>query len=118
MVAKYSFDPKQEHDQAIIYIVWYLIKTCDLGLHFKLDALKGFYCYADTDFSGEWNKDFAKLDPSKAKSRSPSCCHTHNVLLDKMREPHFQIICITPRFCCKAFDDNSGALELARLPKL
>ncbi|KAL7478267.1 hypothetical protein ACHAW6_004040, partial [Cyclotella cf. meneghiniana] len=67
---QYSSNPKQEYGQAIIYIVRYLIKTCDLGLHFKPDASKGFYCYADTDFSGEWNKDFAKLDPSTAKSRS------------------------------------------------
>ena len=70
MVAKYSSNPKQEHGQAIIYIVRYLIKTRDLGLLFKPDPSKGFYCYADVDFSGEWNKDFAELDPSTAKSRS------------------------------------------------
>ena len=62
MVAKYSSNPKQEHDQAIIYIVRYLIKTCDLGLHFKPDTSKCFYCYADADFSCEWNKEFAELD--------------------------------------------------------
>jgi hypothetical protein len=70
MVAKYSSNPKQEHDQAIIYIVQYLINTRDLGLYFKPDSSKGFYCYADADFLGEWNKEFDEIDPSTAKSRS------------------------------------------------
>jgi hypothetical protein len=39
-------------------------------------------------------------------------------LLQKMREQDFQVICIEPRVYCKVFEDNSGALELARLPKL
>ncbi|KAL7484352.1 hypothetical protein ACHAW6_009990 [Cyclotella cf. meneghiniana] len=51
IVAKYSSNPRQEHGQAIIYIS---------GLHFKLDPSKGLYCYANADFSGEWNKDFAE----------------------------------------------------------
>ncbi|KAL7477853.1 hypothetical protein ACHAW6_003644 [Cyclotella cf. meneghiniana] len=149
MVAKYSSNPKQEHGQAIIYIVRYLIKTHDLGLHFKPDASKGFYCYADVDFSGEWNKDFAELDPSTAKSRSgwfilyancpviwcskmqlqvalsiteaeyialsQALCDVIPImaLLEEIREHHFQIICN-----CKAFEDYSRALEMARLPKL
>ncbi|KAL7481129.1 hypothetical protein ACHAW6_006810 [Cyclotella cf. meneghiniana] len=70
MVAKYSSNPKQEHGQAISYIVRYLIKSCNLGLHFNLDASKSIYCYAVTDYIGEWNKDFAELDPSTAKPRS------------------------------------------------
>ncbi|KAL7487146.1 hypothetical protein ACHAW6_012746 [Cyclotella cf. meneghiniana] len=56
MVAKYSSKPRKEHGQAVIYI--------DLGLHFKPDPPKGFYCYDDANLSGEWNKDFAELDPS------------------------------------------------------
>ena len=39
-------------------------------------------------------------------------------LLNEMRENHFQVICEAPGIYCKAFEDNSGALELARLPKL
>ena len=35
-----------------------------------------------------------------------------------MREHNFDIISLQPRLYCKAFEDNSGALELARLPKL
>jgi hypothetical protein len=39
-------------------------------------------------------------------------------LLQEMREPEFQVICNEPYIYCKVFEDNSGALELARLPKL
>ncbi|KAL7475869.1 hypothetical protein ACHAW6_001765 [Cyclotella cf. meneghiniana] len=69
-VAKNSSNPRQEHGHSMIYLARYLIKTCDLGLNFKPDILKGFYCYADADFSRKWNKRFAELDPCTAKSRS------------------------------------------------
>ncbi|KAL7474447.1 hypothetical protein ACHAW6_000421 [Cyclotella cf. meneghiniana] len=39
-------------------------------------------------------------------------------LLQEMRERQFQIICEATHIYCKAFEDNSGALELARLLKL
>ncbi len=39
-------------------------------------------------------------------------------LLQEMREQDFQVICTKPHMYCKVFEDNSGALELARLPKL
>jgi hypothetical protein len=39
-------------------------------------------------------------------------------LLEEMKEQDFQVICAKPHVYCKAFEDNSGALELARLPKL
>jgi hypothetical protein len=39
-------------------------------------------------------------------------------LLQEMRERKFQVICTEPYMYCKIFVDNSGALELARLPKL
>jgi hypothetical protein len=39
-------------------------------------------------------------------------------LLHEMREREFQVICNEPYVYCKVFEDNSGALELARLPKL
>ncbi|KAL7487332.1 hypothetical protein ACHAW6_012942, partial [Cyclotella cf. meneghiniana] len=114
----------------------------------------GFYCYADTDFSGKWNNEFAELDPSTAKSRSDwfilyenfpviwcsklqsqvalstteaeyialsqALCNVIPImaLLEEIRERHFQIICKAPQINCKAIEDNSGALELARLPKL
>jgi hypothetical protein len=39
-------------------------------------------------------------------------------LLQEMREQDFQVVCTKPHMYCKVFEDNSGALELARLPKL
>ena len=39
-------------------------------------------------------------------------------LVQEMRERHFKVICTEPYVYCKVFEDNSGALELARLPKL
>ncbi len=39
-------------------------------------------------------------------------------LLQEMREQNYKVICIKPYVYCKVFEDNAGALELARLPKL
>ena len=39
-------------------------------------------------------------------------------LIQKMKEKGFQVICTQPYVYCKVFKDNSGALELAGLPKL
>ena len=39
-------------------------------------------------------------------------------LLQEMREQDYQVICTKPHIYCKVFEDNIGALELARLPKL
>jgi hypothetical protein len=39
-------------------------------------------------------------------------------LLQEMREQNFKVICFKPYVYCKVFEDNTGALELARLPKL
>jgi hypothetical protein len=39
-------------------------------------------------------------------------------LLQEMRERKFEVLCTEPHVYCKVFEDNSGALELAKLPKL
>jgi hypothetical protein len=65
-----SSDPRQSHGEAILYLICYLKKTRDLGLKFTPDPTEGFECYCDSDFSGLWNKEFAPVDPSTAKSRS------------------------------------------------
>eukprot|EP00804_Cyclotella_cryptica_P008228 CCRYP_015146-RA/>CCRYP_015146-RA protein AED:0.29 eAED:0.29 QI:0/0/0/1/1/1/3/0/283 len=70
VTAKYSSDPRKEHGEAIVYIVRYLKKTRHLGLKFRPKKSKGFECYCDADFAGNWNKDFAQHNPSTAKSRS------------------------------------------------
>ena len=39
-------------------------------------------------------------------------------LIQEIREKGFEVVCTEPYVYCKVFEDNSGALELARLPKL
>jgi hypothetical protein len=39
-------------------------------------------------------------------------------LLQEVREQNVKVICIEPYVYCKVFEDNAGALELARHPKL
>ena len=39
-------------------------------------------------------------------------------LMTELQERNFKVICTQPQVYCKVFEDNSGALELARLPKL
>jgi hypothetical protein len=39
-------------------------------------------------------------------------------LLHEFKNKGFNVVSVVPRVHCKAFEDNSGALELARLPKL
>ncbi len=69
-IAKYSSDPRTSHGEAVLYLICYLKKTRELGLHFKPDPNKDFECYCDADFSGLWNMAFAPVDPSTSKSRS------------------------------------------------
>ncbi len=69
-IAKYLSHPRQSHGEAILYLVHYLKMTRDLGLKFKPDPKKDFECYCEADFSGNWNMEFAPMDPSTAKSQS------------------------------------------------
>jgi hypothetical protein len=39
-------------------------------------------------------------------------------LLQEMRERNFNVLCTKPYVYCKVFEDNSGTLKMARLPKL
>ena len=39
-------------------------------------------------------------------------------LIQEMREQSFNVLCTKPYVYCEVFEDNSGTLELASLPKL
>ncbi len=69
-IAWFSSDPREPHGEAIVYLVHYLMKTQDIGICFKPYRSKGYECYCDADFSGNWNKSLASTDPSTSKSRS------------------------------------------------
>jgi hypothetical protein len=126
----------------------------NLGLKFKPNPKKGFECYCEADFSGNWNREFAPVDSSTAKSwsgwiifyagcpiswalklQSQIALSTTKAeyiailqalrdvipimnLLQEMREQNLKVICIKPYVYCKVFEDNTGALELARHLKL
>jgi hypothetical protein len=153
-LTKYSSHPREPHGDAALYLVRYLKKTRDIGLRFTPDPDEGFECYCDADFSGLWNKQFARHDPSSLKSRSgwvvfyagcpiiwASRLHIQVALstteaeyiamsqslrdvlpimflIQEMKEKGFQVVCTHPYVYCKVFEDNPGALELARLPKM
>jgi hypothetical protein len=69
-LTKYSSDPREPHGEAVLYLISYLKKTRDLGTRLKPERDKGFECYCDANFSGNWNKHLAPFDPSTAKSCS------------------------------------------------
>ena len=53
-------------------------------------------------------------------ARSQALCDVLPIifLIQEIKEKGFQVIATIPHVYCKAFEDNSGALKLARLPKL
>ncbi len=67
-IAKYSSDPHEEHDEAIINLVNNLQCTCDLGLQLKPNWKKGFDCFCDTDFLGYWSKNLSPTVPNTDKT--------------------------------------------------
>eukprot|EP00804_Cyclotella_cryptica_P016390 CCRYP_004646-RB/>CCRYP_004646-RB protein AED:0.25 eAED:0.25 QI:0/-1/0/1/-1/0/1/0/202 len=139
-VSKYSANPRQEHGDAIVYIVKYLKATRHIGFRFKPDASKGFQCCCDADFAGNsssgWVIFYAAcpviwasklqsqvaLSTTKAEYIAMSMALRDVIplmeLIKEMREHKFDIVNTQPYMYCKVFEDNSGALELARLPRL
>ena len=67
---KVLIQPKGTSWEAVLYLILYFKKIWDLGTCFKPDQDKGFKCYCDAEFSGNWNKHLALFNPSTAKSRS------------------------------------------------
>ena len=39
-------------------------------------------------------------------------------LMDELKDRGYELISTEPKVYCKAFEDNSGALKIARLPKM
>ena len=53
--ARFCNDHKLSHERAIIRIGKYLHGNKDKGISFRHDPTKGLECYADADFTGNWN---------------------------------------------------------------
>jgi hypothetical protein len=69
-IVKYLADPREPHGKAILYLVRYLKKSREVGIRFNPKSEKGFECYCDADFSGNWTSTIAGVDPSTSKSCS------------------------------------------------
>jgi len=52
--ARFSANPKRSHEEAVKRICRYLLATKDKGLILRPNFNKGFECYADADFAGNW----------------------------------------------------------------
>jgi hypothetical protein len=151
--ARFTADPRASHGEAVKRIVRYLIGTADKG--FLLAPNKhSFECWADADYAGNWNREFAMEDIGTARSRSgylityagclilwasrlqteialstteaeyialSTALREVIALMNLMDELHRKVsskIQPTPKVYCKAFEDNSGAYELATAPKM
>jgi hypothetical protein len=152
-MARFASNPKVEHGKALKWLGRYLAGTRDKGIIMKPEV-RGFECYVDADFAGNWDKDDAMDDPDTARSRSgyiityANCptiwasklqteislstteaeyialnmamreCIPLLEIMKEMARMHYPIINLPPNIFIKAFEDNTGAHELATLPKM
>ena len=67
--AKYSSNPHTKYTEAIVYLAKYLNVT--EGLSFGCHQINlSLQYFANVDFCGNWDKDFADIDSEKSKSQS------------------------------------------------
>jgi hypothetical protein len=52
--ARFCYNPKQEHEEAVKRICRYLMKTKDKGLTLRPDKTRGLECFVDADWAGSW----------------------------------------------------------------
>jgi Reverse transcriptase (RNA-dependent DNA polymerase) len=150
--ARYSSDPRFEHGKAVKQIGRYLLNTKDKGIHVtpKCTSLE---CYADADYSGEWDPNTITNDRDSARSRTGYIIKYAGVpivwasrlqteiamssteseyialstalreaipmvnFLQELFDEGFDFQATNATILCTAFEDNEGALEMARTPK-
>ncbi|GFH44538.1 hypothetical protein CTEN210_01012 [Chaetoceros tenuissimus] len=123
--ARFCSDPRITHEMAVSHITRYLQDTKDEGIIIDPDAERTLEVYADADFVGNYNKSTAKFDPSTAKSSeyyalSQALREAIPImdLLEEIRSHGLAKEYIPAKVYCKAFEDNSGALEMATVHKI
>jgi len=67
--ARFSANPKLQHERALKRIVRYLKSTMDKGIILRPDPNDGIKCYVDADFAGGYS-DETKDDPVSVHSRT------------------------------------------------
>jgi hypothetical protein len=151
--ARFSADPRLQHEQAIKRIVRYLKRTSDKGLILRPDVSRGLECHVDADFAGGFSTEHSddattclsrtgyiiwfagcpliwssKLQTTIALSTTEAeyialSSALRDViyvmqLLEELISFGIKIPVSTPTVRCKVFEDNVGAIELAKAPKL
>jgi hypothetical protein len=112
---------------SFVSLVGLIRQICHNGLFFF--SLDGHTClvglFINADYSVSWASKLQSqvaLYTTKAEYIAMSQALRDIIpimgLLQEMRERGFKVLCTDPFVYCKVFEDNSGALELARLPKL
>ncbi|KAL7455648.1 hypothetical protein ACHAXS_000359 [Conticribra weissflogii] len=121
----------------------YLNYTSKIGIKFNVDEKNGFECYADADLQVDSTRIFLEMtqhEPSLVlggtssmqvvplswhlsiklkllsvlQRLSISLCQ----LIEEIKQCGFLVLCTLAYIYCKALEDNSGTLEVARLPKM
>ena len=54
--ARFVDGPKREHREALHWLAWCLMGTCDEGMVHRPDFSEGLELFMDTDFAGNWGK--------------------------------------------------------------
>jgi hypothetical protein len=62
--ARFCQDPKASHEVAVKRIGRYLSATKDKGVILSPDKTRGFECFVDADWAGNWHSDYANNDAS------------------------------------------------------
>jgi hypothetical protein len=150
--ARFCEDPRLSHEKAVKRIIRYLKRTKDKGLSMEVDKDKGFECYVDANFAGDYVKHStnprdclsrtgfvvkyagcpvtwaSKLQSTIALSTTEAeyialstslreVIYLMN-LSDELRKHEVPICEKQPVVKCKVYEDNVGAIELAKMPKL
>ena len=58
--ARYSTNPRKEHGDDVRWIGQYLLGTPRKGLILKPDLARSFEVFFDSNFCGNWNKQYAR----------------------------------------------------------
>ena len=120
----------------------YLNITQGLDFWFLPNKSKSIECFVNADFCSNWDKNFADVDAATAKSSrcwlsylvglkysdsvaTSTMVAEYIVLSSALRDVIFimellkefanrghNLISVAPKVYCKAFEDNSGALEI------
>jgi len=67
--ARFSVNPKKEHQQAVVRMGKYLCGTADKGIIIRPSTSLKLDCYCDADYAGMWGAEPAE-DASSVRSRS------------------------------------------------